>query len=220
MITKRFRVCSLFGTPVYVDFTFLVVCLFVSDLGVAGALAAAAALGASIVAHELGHSLAAKAYGCGTADITLSLLGGRASLTRLPGTAVGEIVVALAGPAVSFALASAALAACVLFRGTCFETAYRFAFAVNFMLFTFNLLPGFPMDGGRVLRGFLELAGMYKAKATWYAVKVGKAVAVGIAAYGVVRCACGNFGGVTCLLIAFFIHKAGDAELMSSRLDV
>jgi len=220
MITKRFRVCSLFGIPVYVDFTFLAVCMFASGFGVVGALAAAAMLGVSIVAHELGHSLTAKIYGCGTADITLSLLGGCASLTRLPRTAGGEIVVALAGPAVSFALASAALVTCVLFEGTCFETVCGFGFAVNAMLFMFNLLPGFPMDGGRILRGFLELAGMYKAKATWYAVRVGKVIAVGIAAYGAIQCICGNFGGITCLLIAFFIHKAGDAELMLSRLDI
>ena len=95
----------MFGIPVYLDLS-LIVLLFMFALngGIQSGLVCAALLLASITAHELGHALTARAFGYQTRDITLSLLGGCASLIALPRKASQEFLTALAGPAVSVVL--------------------------------------------------------------------------------------------------------------------
>ncbi len=119
-----------------------------------------------IVLHELGHSLAARRYGIGAQAITLYPIGGVAGLTRLPRRPIHEIVIALAGPTVSLALGALLLALCggvirwetiAQGPGTVNGLIETLA-AANFILAGFNLLPAFPMDGGRVLRASLSLA--------------------------------------------------------------
>ncbi len=104
---SRYRLCDLFGIPLYLDFS-LIILLLLFALGGgsfhAGVVCAALLL-LSITAHELGHSLTARAFGYPTRDITLSLLGGCASLIALPRKAWQEFLTAIAGPAVSFLLA-------------------------------------------------------------------------------------------------------------------
>ncbi|MBO6067057.1 MAG: M50 family metallopeptidase, partial [Kiritimatiellae bacterium] len=107
MFNGRYRLTEVFGIPIFVESSFLFLLLIMAlnahslSLGVAGALM----LAVSIVAHELGHALTAAAFGYKTRDITISLLGGCASLIALPRTAWKEFLTAIAGPAVSFLLA-------------------------------------------------------------------------------------------------------------------
>ena len=107
MFTGKYRICDAFGIPIYVETSFLfLLLLFVINMGsLSFGFAAALVLALSVTMHELGHALTARAFGYRTRDITLSLLGGCASLIALPRKAWQEFTTALAGPLVSFALA-------------------------------------------------------------------------------------------------------------------
>lgn len=167
---------------------------------------------AIVVVHELGHALAAARYGIRTRDITLYPIGGVASLERIPENPRQEFVVALAGPAVNLALA-AGLAAIlgvekvplgvhdVHLIGGSFLTKLMW---VNVSLGLFNLLPAFPMDGGRVLRGALALR-LGRDRATEIAARVGQVMALGFALLGL-------FGNPMLLFIALFVWTVADAR--------
>ena len=109
MFKSKYRICEAFDIPVYIDFSFAILLfLFVMNSGsFSFGLAASLVLGISVTIHELGHALTARVFGYKTRDITLSLLGGCASLIALPRKPWQEFLTAAAGPAVSF-LSSAA----------------------------------------------------------------------------------------------------------------
>jgi Zn-dependent protease len=155
----RLHVASPFGIPVRVHWSFLaLVTGFVLWFGWTNGpysmwIASVLMLGlaVSVVLHELGHALAARRYGIATDNITLYPIGGVASIERIPEDPDQEIVIALAGPAVNFVLA--ALSGWVWLLTS---SPLAFAFLVsNLGMGLFNLLPAFPMDGGRVLRAVL-----------------------------------------------------------------
>lgn len=127
--------------------------LLVSGAGAAaGALSLGGALFASVLLHELGHAVAARAFGVQTLGITLHPLGGVARLDRAPETPGGELAVALAGPAVNVALAAPAGA---LWLAGVPHVGW-FA-AINLGMAVFNLLPAWPLDGGRALRAAVTM---------------------------------------------------------------
>jgi len=193
------RLGSLFGIPVYLHLTFLVLLFFVAfSQGVRGGSLSAAVSGVVFVAsifgcvvlHEFGHALAARRFGIETRDVTLLPIGGVARLERMPEDPKQEIWVALAGPAVNVAIAGllgiwiflvgiGSLNGFSLFGGS---LALRLM-AVNIGLVVFNLLPAFPMDGGRVLRAALAHR-MSHTRATVLAANVGKAMAALFAILG------------------------------------
>jgi Zn-dependent protease len=135
-----------------------------------------------VLLHEFGHAFAARFYGIKTPDITLLPIGGVARLERMPENPKHELVVALAGPAVNVALAMILFFAHVLVNG---GYAVRWEWSalllnlavVNVTLAVFNMLPAFPMDGGRVLRAAMALR-LDRARATEIAARVGKGMAV------------------------------------------
>ena len=215
MFPQKFHICDAFGIPVYIDMSFLILMLiFVLDfrsfsLGIACSLV----LGLSITLHELGHSLTARAFGYRTRLITLSLLGGCASLCAMPRKAWQELLTAVAGPLVSFAIADAARLALVFLPmpSAWAEYVVICTMVLNTCLGTFNLLPGFPMDGGRIFRSLMR-AFMSRAKATYVAMIVGRIVAVGLGLYGLWRIVnSGSFGWIT-ILIAWMIWREGYRE--------
>ena len=216
MFPSKFRICDAFGIPVYLDMSLIILLvLFVMDFGsFSFGLACALALAVSITLHELGHALTARAFGYQTRDITLSLLGGCASLIGMPRKASQEFLTALAGPLVSFLLAGIGWAAA---RFLPIENAWlwgvlAYVFWMNLILGAFNLLPGFPMDGGRIFRSALRIF-TTRVKATYAAMVVGRVFAVLLALWGVHAIFQGAWGWIK-LLIAWMIWREGWREYM------
>jgi Zn-dependent protease len=143
----------------------------------------------TIVLHELGHALAARHYGIGTADITLLPIGGVARLLANPGSPKEELVIALAGPAVNVVLAGLIFAVLqfapgVASLGVLGALLVRWLY-INVGLLLFNLIPAFPMDGGRVLRALLAMRIGFTG-GTRIAARVGQVLAVGFFFAGLV----------------------------------
>jgi stage IV sporulation protein FB len=179
-----------------------------------------------VTLHELGHALVAKYYKINVPTITLLPIGGVANLERMPDKPLQEFLIAIAGPLVNIAIAAvltpfAAFAvASAINAGQTTDVARIWRFAqtpglgnlvvnlvmVNVALALFNLLPAFPMDGGRILRALLAMAMPY-VQATRIAVIVGRLMAVLFAIWGIMG------GGIFLLLIAFFVYVGGGAEL-------
>ncbi len=215
---------KLFGIDTHLHGTFWLLPLYVlfSSFGagfdaIAFNLLFVFALFFCIALHEVGHALAAAGYGIRTRDITLYPLGGIASLERMPEKPIQEIVVALAGPAVNVVIALGLLFGMVaagmdLALSPAFGVEAFFAdlLAANVFLCVFNLLPAFPMDGGRVLRALLATR-MTRLRATEVAVKVGTVVAALMLVAGIASV---NFG---LILVAVVVWLLGQAELASVR---
>jgi Zn-dependent protease len=224
------RLGKFFGIDLFVHGTFWLLPLIVLFSGLsAGATLAEAgveivfifAVFACVVLHELGHALAARAYGIGTRDITLYPIGGVASLERMPEKPGQEIAIALAGPAVNFVIAGALftglVGSAVVFpwAASASEAAPALVLAAkllwaNVFLGLFNLLPCFPMDGGRVLRAVLATR-LSRLRATEIAAGVGTLMA---GAFVVAGLYLPHFG---LLLLAFVVWMLGQGELAAVR---
>lgn len=168
-----------------------------------------------VVLHELGHALTARRYGVATRDITLLPIGGVARLERMPENPRHELAVAVAGPAVNVVLAAAlagiGLALGIDLRpGAAADNLLAQLVWINVALATFNMLPAFPLDGGRALRAFLAMR-MPEVRATEVAATLGQGLAVVL---GIV----GLFGNVVLLLIAVFIWMGARAEVSAAQI--
>lgn len=220
---NKFHVCELFGIPIYVDFSFAILLLIfvTSHHSFSFGLATALVLAISVVCHELGHALTARAFGFRTNDITISLLGGCASMIALPRKGWQEFLTALAGPAVSFALAFLVLLLDVfgvVIINDWLRNVLAYLFYMNLMLGIFNLLPGFPMDGGRIFRSVM-LAFLSRAKATFVAMWVGRAFAILLALRGVHSIFTGGNWGFVSILIAWMIWQEGYREYLLAKAE-
>ncbi|MFT8422799.1 MAG: site-2 protease family protein [Gluconacetobacter sp.] len=207
------------GTTVRLHVTFL---LFLAWIGAAYAMRSGmraaidgvlliTAVFACVVLHEFGHVIAARHYGVATRDITLLPIGGVARMARIPEQPTQELVIALAGPAVNLVIAA------ILYAVT--QTAPHLSAAdlqgqgvgmlsrlssINLFLAVFNLIPAFPMDGGRVLRALLTYR-MDHARATQLAASVGQGIAF---LFGLL----GLLGNPLLLFIALFVYLGAATE--------
>lgn len=214
-----FRLGQLFGSELRVHATFFLLLAWVAVAAWAQSGPAAAldntlfvvVLFACVVAHEYGHALMARRYGIKTPDITLLPIGGMARMERMPEKPAQEIAVALAGPAVNVVIwalliglgAETDLEA-LTDPGTQQGFLGRLA-AVNLFLAVFNLIPAFPMDGGRVLRALLSTT-TNRVRATRIAATAGQITAFLFGFLGLTS------GNLILLLIAVFIFLAAQAE--------
>ena len=221
-----FPIGTVKGTVIRIHLTFLLFLLWigVSHYAQGGQRAAVegllfiSLLFACVLLHEFGHVFAARRYGVQTPDITLLPIGGVARLERIPEKPSEELVVALAGPAVNVAIA--ALLFLVLGGlpsmddGTQVQNPGvgllgRLAW-VNISLVVFNLIPAFPMDGGRVLRALLAHRLGY-ARGTRIAAGVGQAVAFALGLAGL-------FGNPLLIFIALFVYMGAAAEASAAQM--
>lgn len=226
---------KLFGIEVRVHWSFVLILAygaFAYSSGAANALIGALygilvilLLFVCVTLHEFGHALVAKYYKVNVPHITLLPIGGVASLERMPDKPLQEFLIAIAGPLVNFVIAVLLFPLLLLLRG--FQTGsltYNnvsefinqiqspgvvnllvYLVVTNLALGIFNLLPAFPMDGGRILRALLAMAIAY-VDATRIAVFVGRIMAALFALWGILN------GNIFLLLIAFFIYVGGGSE--------
>jgi Zn-dependent protease/CBS domain-containing protein len=217
---------SVGGTEIRIHVTFLLFLIWIGAIYYRQGGADAAWQGTIFLAllflcvllHELGHVFAARRYRVKTRDVTLWPFGGIASMERMPEKPSQELIVALAGPAVNVVIAAALL----LWLGPRFNAetltqidnpAVSMAAKVagaNIILVVFNMIPAFPMDGGRVLRALLAM-GMGNARATEVAATIGQGFAV---VFGVL----GIFYNPMLIIIAVFIFLAASGEAAQAQL--
>lgn len=214
------------GTRVRIHITFL---LFLVWLGAAywakgGVTAAANGLAfilllfLCVVLHEFGHILMARRYGVRTPDVTLFPIGGVARMERIPEKPGQELTMALAGPLVNLVIASAlflALGDEVFSRGLALDEQGanllpRLAVA-NLILALFNLLPAFPMDGGRALRALLAYR-LGRVRATRLAASIGQMLAFGFGLLGLIS------GNPILVFIALFVYLGAAAESVDTQM--
>lgn len=222
-LKTRFHICDLFGIPLYLDLTTIFIMLMFLQCGdIVLAIGLSLILAVSIVAHELGHSLTARCFGCRTTNITLTVIGGCASMERIPRKGWQEFLVAAAGPAVSFALGFALYVTALVLGGDNYlGITFLYGGIINISLGLFNLLPGFPMDGGRILRSVARLF-TSRAKATYVAMIVGRVAAVALVLLpllGINRIWIIPIGGnvILRILIAWMIWQDGYREYLLAK---
>ncbi|OYR43715.1 MULTISPECIES: M50 family metallopeptidase [unclassified Halorubrum] len=176
-------------------------------------LAAAVGLFAGVLLHEFGHSIVAMRYGYEIESITLWLLGGLASFSEFPEDWKHEFWIAIAGPVVSIAVGAGCYAVFVLAPVGSNAVLFVFGYLalLNVVLAVFNMLPAFPMDGGRVLRALLA-RNQPHAQATQRAAAVGKAFAFVMGIVGLF-----NFQ-LLLIVLAFFIYIAASGEAQQTTL--
>jgi Zn-dependent protease len=238
MLSSSFRLFRVFGIDVGVHVSWLVIFGLVTwslamgyfpvalpgiDAAIAWVLGAVAAilLFASVLIHELAHSLVARARGLDARSITLFLFGGVSNLggeAKRPST---EFLVAVVGPLTSLAIAGVAFVATTLVGSdTGVGVVAGYLAIVNLLLAAFNLLPGFPLDGGRVLRAMIWNATGSLRRGTEIATTVGRLVAYGLVFWGVLRVLDGEvFAGLWIGAIGWFLANAASASLQQVVVD-
>src|SRR5437870_3209565 len=208
------------GTAVRIHVTFLLflVWIFVASYMSGGPQAAwnstafMVLLFACVLAHEFGHIFTARVFGVATPDVTLLPIGGVARLERIPEKPQEEFLIAIAGPLVNVAIAFGLvllagahlnMSDLATVESTKVSLVDRLA-AVNLFLALFNMIPAFPMDGGRVLRALLAIR-LGHLRATEIAAKIGQLVAFALGFIGL-------FGNPILVFIAIFVYLAASSE--------
>jgi Zn-dependent protease len=219
-----YRILRIAGTDVKVHITFLLLLGFLSvqayqqggTPAVAETLALILGIFACVVLHEFGHIFMARHFGVRTPDVILLPIGGVARLERMPDEPRQEFLIALAGPAVTLVIAGGLYgylrllgADPVLLTWTLDGASLAAALMqVNVFLLLFNLIPAFPMDGGRVLRSLLAMR-IGLPRATRIAASIGQMMAVLIGLYGLSQ------NAIMLMLIAFFVFIGAGAEVQA-----
>jgi Zn-dependent protease len=235
---RTWRIGRIAGIPVGISPWWLVaVALFTWELGAAYypaviphiapvtayalGLASVLLLFASVLAHEFGHALEARRRGLEMVEIDLWLLGGVSRMSGRPQRAADEVSYALAGPAVTFGLAVAFGAGAFVLSGSPrspVRALVDYEFQMNLVLLVFNLLPAFPLDGGRVARAWLWGRRGDLPSATRTASAVGRACGLAMIALGVVLILSGRLVGLWLLVIGVFIVGAAGAEHLQEEV--
>ncbi len=198
------RIGRLFGIGVFVHWSFWLLIGFVIYLHaaqgatlwqIAEGVALVLSIFACVVLHECGHALAARRYGIGTRSITLMVIGGIASLERMPRKPSQELVVAVAGPMVNVVIAGVLFVGLLLVRGHVRQDEallqaggayFDKLMWINVILVVFNMIPAMPMDGGRVLRALLAMKFGYE-RATRASARLAQTLAIGFAIFGLLE---------------------------------
>jgi stage IV sporulation protein FB len=219
-----FKLARIAGIDVCIHVTFFLLLAFIglsayATGGLAGAVQGVVFVSLvflCVLLHEFGHALAARRYGIRTPDITLLPIGGVARLERMPEKPSQELVVAIAGPLVNVAIAILLLP---FVRAQVDPRVFQHVevglltklFVANVVLVLFNMIPAFPMDGGRVLRAFLAMRLDY-AKATNIAAAIGQGLAFAGGLYGLLH------GLPMLVLVAIFVYFGAQNEAAFAQM--
>jgi Zn-dependent protease len=199
MFNASYKIATIFGIPIKLHASVIILLfMYMSDFSFPYGILIAAGILTSICLHELGHSLVAMSKKCRVREITLMFMGGVAQMESIPRKPVDEFLMAIAGPIVSVSLGVALIVTGLRFPlppipelgrtgfpffGVVSWNFFFFLGVVNCFLAVFNMIPAFPMDGGRVLRaGLTPFLG--RLKATRIAVGIGKFSAVAFGIWG------------------------------------
>jgi len=231
-ISHRLKIGRFLGIDLFIHWTFWLLILLVALSGLAEdqswqtagiAVLQILTLFLCVTLHEYGHALMARRFGIQTADITLLPIGGLARLERMPREPSQELLIAVAGPAVNVVIALLALIAVFFrFQNVQFdsleyalqeigEDPFGWLMIVNTVLVLFNMIPAFPMDGGRVLRAILAALLDYR-RATRIAARIGLLMAIGMGTLGI------YLHHAPMVLISAFIGYAGWVEARQVEL--
>jgi Zn-dependent protease/predicted transcriptional regulator len=221
------KTVSISGIQVKVHITFLLllVWLAVIDYGIGGISTAVdgvlffCLVFLCVVLHEFGHAFAARRYGIRTPDITLLPIGGVARLERMPDKPSQEVVVAIAGPLVNVVIVAVLESAALLLTGQPDINPMQLPgqnllgrlIGVNIMLVVFNMIPAFPMDGGRVLRALLAMKMPY-ARATNLAATIGQGFAFLIGFAGLLT------GQLLLIVLGVFLYMGASGESAYAKI--
>jgi Zn-dependent protease len=237
MKNNSFRLGRIFGIPVGIDYSwFLVFILFTWTFATGyypagfknwstleywgvGAVTSVMLFG-SVLLHELGHSLVALRYKLPVRDITLYIFGGISQISAEPPSAWSEFWITIAGPMVSFALAGMFALLTIIISGFAPLLAlFKYLAYINFILGVFNLIPGFPLDGGGVLMSILWGATHNRHRALLIASTVGNFFAYLFIIYGVFQIFGGNLlNGLWITFIGWFLLNAARGQVTQERI--
>jgi Zn-dependent protease/CBS domain-containing protein len=235
MFTARWRLFRVFGIPIYVDASWLIILVLMTwtlsiefhqvlrdialDAAIGLGLAAALLFFICIVLHELGHAVVGRAQGMQIRGITLFLFGGVAELQDEPRSATAEFLMAIAGPVVSAVLAVLFWIGSLMAESAVLYVFLRFLATINLIVLVFNLIPAFPLDGGRVFRSVLWAATGNLRRATYVASLAGRVFAWTLIIFGII----GLFvplpypanGGLWFIILGFFLNHAARSSYQS-----
>ena len=223
-MSRSFRIGKIFGIPLMLDISFFLMFIFITltlSMNVFPSLndkwpeayywivgiATSLLLFASVIAHETAHSIVSKRTGVPVISITLFFLGGVAQISREASKPKNELIMSLAGPLCSAALGGIFYGLGYLFDGVNVYVSALCAClsSLNLYLAAFNMLPGFPMDGGRVLRAVIWMVKKDYLQATKIATTVGYCVSCCFIAWGAYIVIGGNLGGLMFIFIGFYV---------------
>ncbi len=228
--SQGFRIGRVIGIPIYIDFSWIIIFSLITyalsqqfseqhpqwsttQHYAVGILTSLLFFG-SVLFHELAHSVIAQHYKLKVISITLFIFGGLARIARDPSTAMQEFNIAIAGP-----LASGLLSICFFLLTLVFPynqmlgALATYLWQTNLALAIFNLLPGFPLDGGRIFRAIVWGATKDFSKATRVAGASGKLIAYALIAFGLWSAFNGRWGGIWTGLIGWFLLNAAHASV-------
>jgi Zn-dependent protease/predicted transcriptional regulator len=238
MLNANIRILKLWGIPVEINMSWIFVLVFmtwtfatnyypfyfpdifgIAELWILG-FVTALFLFLSILMHEFSHSLVASRNGVPIRKITLFMFGGVAQMERDVDSPAQELKTAAAGPLMTIGLAVLFFALSELLRANAMAYALmRSLMRINIVVLVFNLIPGFPLDGGRILRSVLWYRSRNFVGATRIASGVGRGFAVVLIIIGFIYIFIGNFvGGLWMIFIGFFLHQAAQSGYMTVAL--
>jgi Zn-dependent protease/CBS domain-containing protein len=216
-----FKIFSIFGIPVELHISFLVLMVLIYLIAILNVVPYVNIITAvlitlifvSVVIHELSHCYMAKRYGIGIERIVLLPIGGVSEMEEIPKDPSKELRIALAGPVSNLIIGGVfylILIASAAYLSQTLEGAIYYFILVNILLGFFNLLPAFPMDGGRILRAFLAER-MSFIRATKLSANIGKQLAIIMAIVGV-------FFNFLLILVAIYVYLGAEAEYQTTLL--
>ena len=238
MKNKRISVGRILGIPINVDYSWFLIMIFLTwiladsffpteyknwtqaEYWSIGFLTSIL-LFMSILFHELGHSVIAKKYKIKVKRITLFIFGGVAEIANEPPKSSAEFWIAIAGPIASFVLVAFFALMASLFNGNeYFSASFKYLAYINFILAVFNLVPGFPLDGGRVFRAIVWAVTKNFKKATRIAATVGRFFGFFFIVLGLFQILYGDLSnGLWIAFIGWFLESAANSQIRKQALD-